>query len=93
MYYLTLSGFISEFLTTGALFVLCFLAVVGAKYLLLSVKEYLPKTKLSIPQKSKKPLQPPKKRRAKVISSNIKPIRSIEIDPNQIDRIYVKKSS
>ena len=58
----------------------------------LVIKEYLPKKEIYIPQENKKPL-PPRKKRAKVYSSSIKPIRSIEIDPTKIDRIYVKKSS
>lgn len=92
MYLILLVGFITDFLATSCLFVLCAFTVVGAKYFIVLIKEYLPKKKVSIPAKNKKPLQTPKKR-AKVNSNKIKPIRSIEIDPAQIDRIYVKKSS
>lgn len=92
MYLLLLTGFITDFLATFCLFILCIIAVLGTKYFIILIKEYLPKNKISIPKKSKKPLQPQKKV-AKANSNEVKPIRSIEIDPTQVDRIYVKKSS
>ena len=92
MYVLLLSGFVGDFLATLALFAICVILVFGAKFSILVIKEYLPKKEIYIPQENKKPL-PPRKKRAKVYSSSIKPIRSIEIDPTKIDRIYVKKSS
>ena len=92
MYYLLLAGFVSDFLATFCLFVSCTLIVFGTKFVFLVIKEYLPKNEISIPEENKKPL-PHQKKRAKVYSSSIKPIRSIEIDPTKIDRIYVKKSS
>lgn len=92
MYSLLLSSFIVHFFTTFGLFVLCAVTVVGTKYLLIALREYLPKKDVSIPKKNKKPL-PTQKKSAKVITTNSKPVRSIEIDPSLIDKIYVKKSS
>ncbi len=92
MYFLLLSGFIAHFFTTFGLFVLCAVTVIGTKYLLMTLREYFPKKEVSIPKKNKKPSQTPKKS-AKVITTNVKPVRSIEIDPSLIDKIYVKKSS
>ena len=62
------------------------IVVLGARVLLLMVKDLLVQT--SPPEKlAKKPSTPKRKRKA------ISPQRSIEIDPSEIDRIYVKKSS
>ncbi len=62
------------------------IVVLGARVLLLMVKDLLAQN--SPPEKlAKKPSTPKRKRKA------ISPQRSIEIDPSEIDRIYVKKSS
>ncbi len=86
----TFSNFLLGFLCTGTLFSMCYLIVVGAKIFLLAIKEkftvVLPPPKIPpAPRKSVK-----KKRKPKSIP---KPVRSIEIDPEQVDRIYVKKIS
>ncbi len=73
------------FLCTFGFFALCFLCVVGAKFALFAFKKYAPK-------KEEPPETSPKKPRKKT-SENTKIVRSIEIDPNSIDRIYVKKIS
>ncbi len=93
MYFVLLAGFIPEFLTTAMLFALCFFTVVGVKYVIVLIKEYLPKSESSIPKKRKKPLSHSKIKRAKVKSRDDSLSRTLEIDPEKIDRIYVKKSS
>ena len=81
-----LSSFLVGFLSTAFLFVLSIIIVLGVKYLLIIIKSFtvkdLPKT-----SENKKPSYKRKKRKAPT------PQRSIEIDPSQVDRIYVKKSS
>ncbi len=87
----TLTNFILGLLSTGGAFILSLLLVVGGKMLYLSFKEKF------IPQKSQPFAPPPKapviKRRKKKSAPIPKPVRSIEIDPEQVDRIYVKKIS
>ncbi len=82
-----LSSFLVGFLSTAFLFVLSIIIVLGVKYLLIIIKSFTVK---DAPMKSenKKPSSYKRKKR-KAIS----PQRSIEIDPSQVDRIYVKKSS
>ncbi len=65
------------------LFVFCFLLVVGLKTVWLFAKSAMVKT------------PPKKKRKHKSPTATEKPqaVRSIEINPEEIDRIYVKKSS
>ena len=72
------------FLSTLGCFVLSFLCVIGAKVALLALKKPVQTT------------QPAKKRSRKTETNKNTPspcVRSIEIDPNSIDRIYVKKIS
>lgn len=82
------SSFLLGLICTSALFVICYIVVVGIKYIYLSFfavyKKPIPKVINSVDKPTPKK-QPPKR-------SNT-PIRSIEIDPEQIDKIYVKKSS
>ena len=82
-----LSSFLVGFLSTAFLFVLSIIIVLGVKYLLILIKSFtvkdLPKT-----SENKNPSSYKRKKR-KVLT----PQRSIEIDPSQVDRIYVKKSS
>lgn len=80
-------SFIVGFLCTATLFCLCFLLVIGAKVLYLTSKRLL----------SKPPVPPPQvkevvKRAPRTARPAPKPVRSIEIDPATIDRIYVKKA-
>lgn len=70
------------------LFVICCVLVIGCKTIIVCINNYL-KDKLKNPQE---PLpQPPKK----VVKAKrvYKPIKSIEINPDEVDKIYVKKSS
>lgn len=77
------------------LFALCVITVVGAKALYKSVKD-----KFAKPEEKPRLAAPaPQKRRRRSSSAPAfakrvtaaKPVRSIEIDPEQVDRIYVKK--
>ena len=79
-----LSTFTIDFLHTTGLFILCFFAVAIGKALIFLIKILAPAKRHSAPEP--KQTKPARKPRVK------KPIRSIEIDPFEIDRIYVKKS-
>ncbi|MBQ9756044.1 MAG: hypothetical protein IJV99_00425 [Clostridia bacterium] len=71
---------------TALLFFLCFICVVGFRFTLRAIV-----SKFAPPQQEQPKKRPrkPKKQPAE----QVKPIRSIEIDPDQIDKIFVKKSS
>lgn len=75
-------SFFLGFICTAGLFVLCYILVIGVKTLLFAVKKFLPKKELPVPVEVEKPT--PKKP---------KTVKSIEIDPAFVDKIYVKKSS
>lgn len=82
-----LSSFLIGLTCTLFLFVLSVVLVLGVKMLGLIIKD------LKSPQQTA-PIQKKRKR----TSSKPKPkqtgvVRSIEIDPSQVDKIYVKKSS
>ncbi len=74
-------------LCTFSLFALCFLTVIGAKAIYVQIIKALPKQPLPEPE-----VKEVKKKRPRTHPSIPKTIRSIEIDPNTVDRIYVKKS-
>ena len=74
-------------LCTLSLFALCFLIVLGAKALYVHIIKALPKQPLPEPE-----IKEVKKKRPRSIPKIPKAIRSIEIDPNSVDRIYVKKT-
>ena len=77
---------VGGFFLTLFIFVLCVFLVLGAKSSLTLVKKYLPKKQSPAPVTERKP----KATRRKKSPS---PVRSIEINPDEIDRIYVKKIS
>ena len=83
-------SFFLGLLCTVGLFTFSFITVVGVKAIIFAVLDSVNK-----PQPQKEPLKPEKKKQpvVKKRSTPSKPIRSIEIDPDQIDRIFVKKSS
>lgn len=89
-----LSPFIVDLICTCFLFVLSVLIVLGGKMLVLMVYEFVSKkTALSKPVQQ---IQPKiKSTTPKKSKSTKKPsiVRSIEIDPEHVDKIYVKKSS
>ena len=73
-------------LCTATVFALCFIIVIGSKIIWETLKRYLPEKKVEpAPKQEVKPKKP------REVKSPI--VRSIEIDPSEIDRIYVKKSS
>lgn len=84
--------FLDGFLCTAFLFIVCFLSVIGGKTVYLAIKRYLPQKPEPAVEPPKQETNPKPKRRK---PRNKKPaaVRSIEIDPNEIDKIYVKKSS
>lgn len=92
MIYLLNAPFILDFIATACLFVLCYLVVVGFKVALSSLKEFFPKRENVIPKdtQTKTVKLTTKKSKRRAVS---KPVRSIEINPDEIDRIYVKKIS
>ncbi len=79
-----LSSVLGGFCCLAALFLICLIFVVGVKVIYLSVKKYISAGKPAPAPQVRKPKAPPKPR---------KPIRSIEINPEEVDRIYVKKIS
>ena len=68
---------------TVLLFFLCAFLVISAKVVIVLVKSKLP----SPPPKVEEPTPPKPQKR------NYKRARSIEINPDEVDRIYVKKIS
>ena len=72
-------------LFTCLAFLLCFFTVVGVKSVMISYKKYKRKKRRQLI----KPSTPTSEKQVKPY----KPVRSIEINPEEIDRIYVKKSS
>ena len=80
-----LSSFLAGFLSTAFLFVISVIIALGIKTLDLLIKE--------LAEEKPSPESKPKKARRKKRRKTTAPQRSIEIDPSQIDRIYVKKSS
>ncbi|MBE7089542.1 MAG: hypothetical protein E7362_01925 [Clostridiales bacterium] len=64
-----------------ALFVLCLIFVIGTKILFLQIKSYFSPKLPDAPPVIEKPKQKRKK------------IRTVEIDPNEIDRVYFKKAN
>ena len=83
-----LSSFLAGFFSTVFLFILSVILVLGVKSLQTLIKEFFTKPQPSEQEIKKQPPSPKRKKR-KAPS----PQRSIEIDPSEIDRIYVKKSS
>lgn len=65
------------------LFLFCLVLVIGAKTVYIAVKNKLPSKKTT----TQEPIKKAQKRTVK------KPVRNIEINPEEINRIYVKKSS
>ncbi len=75
-------SFFIGFISTAGLFIVCYILVIGVNTLLIAIKKLLPKKEIPLPAEAEKPV--PKKP---------KTIKSIEIDPAFVDKIYVKKTS
>ncbi len=89
-----LSPFIVDFICTFFLFVFSVIIVLGGKMLILIVYDFIfKKTALSQPVQQSQPKA--KSTAPKKSKSTKKPsiVRSIEIDPEHVNKIYVKKSS
>lgn len=85
-------NFFTGFLTTILLFFFCFFIVVGAKSLQVFLQyKFLKNTKQNNPTLPKTQKKPKASTRSKPKQPKV--IKSIEIDPMEIDKIYVKRSS
>lgn len=86
---ITVPSYIAGPLLLAALFAACTFCTVGAKTLLKSIKiRFFSKpTKAELPpvKKEEKAAPPPRKKP--------RTVKSIEINPDDVDRIYVRKSS
>jgi hypothetical protein len=80
-----LTPFLSGFICTLFLFLLCFVIVIGIKAIFLYALSLLPKRK-------EQPAPPPVQEKPKKEPKKSKQFRSIQINPDDFDRIYVKKS-
>ena len=66
-------------------FILCFIIVAGAKAIITSLTHHL--------KTEEQPKTPPAPKKIRKIRKPYKPVRSIEINPDEVDKIYVKKIS
>ncbi|MBQ3046644.1 MAG: hypothetical protein IJD54_01200 [Clostridia bacterium] len=80
-------AFLNGFLYTATLFLLCLVLVVGTKSVLVLIKSKLSKHE-EVPKEKPSPNPKPQKSAPK----STKPVRSIEINTDDVDRIYFKKS-
>lgn len=77
--------FIIDLLCTIMLFIISLLLTLGCKFIMIAIKEHFAPKKEQPPQ----PKAPSKPRPKKPPPA----VRSIEINPNEIDRIYVKRDA
>ena len=81
-----LTSFVGDFLCTAFLFTLCLLITLGCKLIIIAVKTKFQKQQPPPQKEPQKPKTPKPKKKPSTV-------RSIEIDPEEIDRIYVRKIS
>ena len=85
-----LNSFLLGLVFSLSLFAFCLFLVVGAKTVINALKiRFIKPTEEPLPT----PKKPQKPRKKTVRKKTVVPFRSIEINPEEIDRIYVKKSS
>ena len=85
-----LNSFLLGLVFSLLLFAFCLILVVGAKTVINALKiRFVKPTEEPLPT----PKKPRKPRKKSVRNKTVVPFRSIEINPEEIDRIYVKKSS
>lgn len=85
-----LNSFLLGLVFSLSLFAFCLILVVGAKTVINAFKiRFVKPTEEPLPT----PKKPRKPRKKSVRNKTVVPFRSIEINPEEIDRIYVKKSS
>lgn len=84
-------SFVIGLICTTTLFILCLFLVVGAKSIYISIKRIFSEkfSTNTTPQPTPAAIKKSVRKRKRKVS----PITSIEIDPDKIDRIYVKKVS
>ena len=88
-----LSSFILGFLSTSMLFLLCLFFVAGIKAAYLALTRQ-PEKPFATPKAEPQGPKPKRHHRKKQpVEPTPQAVRSIEIDPNIVDRIYVKKIS
>ena len=81
-------SFLNGFIYTALLFFLCLIFTVGTKWLYIVIKARFFTKRPAPPEiESKKETKPPEKKPTK------KPVRTIEINTDDVDKIYFKKSS
>ena len=80
-------SFFSGILCLSGLFIISLVIVVGFRTIEFFIKEHF----LVNPTSVEKP--PPRTIKRKRKKSYPSPVRSIEIDPQEVDRIYVKKAN
>ena len=80
-------SFALGFLCTASLFMLCLIVVLGGKTLIKNLYRLIPAKPVAVSQKQEPKPKPPRVQKSPQV------VRSIEIDPSTVDRIYVKKSS
>lgn len=85
-----LTSFILGLLSTVSLFLISLILVVGTKSVYLYLKEFLFPTPVKV-EKVEKPQNTPRPRKKK--QTQYTPVKSIEINPDEVDRIYVRKIS
>lgn len=82
-------SFINGFIYTALLFILCLVFTIGTKWLFLSIK-----ARLIIKAKKEQPKPNPKPQKQSEHSKpDKKPLRTIEINTDDVEKIYFKKSS
>lgn len=82
---ITVPSYVSAPLILAAIFFTCLISVAGIKALALALKRKYAKT-----PEPEKPLVPT---RAAAPRKKPRAVKSIEIDPDDVDKIYVRKSS
>ena len=85
----TVTSAILGFLFTIALFFICFFSVVGFKAVRIYITNLFNKQQNITPNPKTKTTKKPKQKPTPSSS----PVKSIEINPDEIDRIYVRKTS
>lgn len=85
---ITVPSYVSGPLLLAALFAVCCFVTVGAKTLYAALKKRF--YKKAVPPPEPKPVEKPK---ASVREKRSRTVKSIEINPDDVDRIYVRKTS
>lgn len=87
---ITVPSYVSGPLLLAALFIICCFVVVGAKTLSVTLKKRFYKKPAPPPAPAPEIREKPKPR---AYAKKPRTVKSIEINPDDVDRIYVRKSS